>query len=102
MSDKFFSIGEAIREIITHGGLTGVERTVHFDLAREAESNLNEFKWLAGGNARDIPLNVPIEFFTRQITTAAFPIGVEAFGASNLLTWSACLRAGATVLSGLS
>jgi hypothetical protein len=38
----------------------------------------------------------------RQITTVAFPIGIETFGVSNLLTWSACLRAGVTGLSGLS
>lgn len=45
---------------------------------------------------------MPIELFTRQLTTAAFPIGVESFGVSNLLTWSGVLRAGATILSGLS
>jgi len=54
-------------------------------LPREAESTLNEFGWLSAGNVRDIPLNVPFELFTRQITTAAFPIGIETFGVSNLL-----------------
>lgn len=102
MSDKFFSISKGIREIIERGALTGVEREYHYTLEREAESGLNEFKWLRGGNTRDLTLNVPVEFFTRQITVAGFPIGVETFGASNLLTWSACLRAGATILSGLS
>ena len=102
MSDKPFCIGKALRETVERGILTGTERETHYQLERETESTLNEFKWLAGGNARDIRLNVPIELFTRQITTPAFPIGVETFGVSNLLTWSACFRAGATVLSGLS
>jgi hypothetical protein len=105
MSDKLdpkpFSIGKAIRQLISRDALTGTERTVHYELAREFEG-MSEFKWLRGGNPRDITLYVPVEFFTRQITTAAFPLGTETFGVSNLLTWSACLRAGATVLSGLS
>lgn len=67
-----------------------------------AECDQNEFKWLRGGNARDLTLNAPVELFTRQITTAGFPIGTETFGSSNLLTWSACLRAGATLVTGLS
>ena len=73
---------------------------MHYQLEREAD--LNEFKWLAGGNARDIRLNAPIELFVRQLTVPAFPIGVETFGVSNLLTWSACARAGAGFLTGLS
>jgi hypothetical protein len=99
---RMFSLGKAIREIVEHGALTGTERTVHFELQREAESCLNEFRWMRGANGRDIGLNVPLEYFTRQVTVAGFPIGVETFGISNLLTWSACLRAGATVLTGLS
>jgi Phage capsid family len=105
MSDKPFapfSIGKAIREIVEKGILTGNERESHYQLEREAESALKESAWMRGAaGPRDIALNVPVELFTRQITTAAFPIGIETFGVSNLLTWSACLRAGATVLSGL-
>ena len=44
---------------------------------------------------------MPVELFLRQNTTAAFPIGVETFGVSNLLTWSACARAGAGFLTRL-
>jgi hypothetical protein len=104
MSDaKLFSLGKGIREVIERGALTGIERTVHFELERENESDLNEFKWLRGGNARDLTLNVPVEFFTRQIVAGGSPlIGVETFGVSNLLTWSACARAGAGFLTGLS
>jgi hypothetical protein len=82
---------------LERGALTGVERTTHFELQREAESTLNEYAWMRSGNPRDISLNVPLEFFTRTVTTAGFPIGVETFGVSNLLTWSACLRAGRLV-----
>jgi hypothetical protein len=81
--------------------LTGIERITHFELQREAEA-MPEHAWLHTNNARDTALQVPIELFTRQLTTAAFPIGIETFGVSNLLTWSAVLRAGATILSGLS
>ena len=103
MPDKSFSISKAIREIVERGALTGVEREYHYTLEREAESTLNEFEWLRGGNTRDLTLNVPAEFFVRQIVAGGSPlIGVETFGVSNLLTWSACLRAGATVLTGLS
>lgn len=52
---------------------------------------MSEAGWLHAGNSRDLRLNLPVELFTRQITTAAFPIGIETFGVSNLLTWSACL-----------
>jgi hypothetical protein len=89
MPDKPCSIGKAIREIIEHGGLTGIERTVHFELQREAESGQNEFGWMGAESKRDIGLNVPIEYFTRQITTAGFPIGTESFGVSNLQTATA-------------
>jgi len=44
MSGKTFSIGKGVREIVETGALTGVERAVHFELQREAESTLNEFK----------------------------------------------------------
>jgi hypothetical protein len=71
MSDNPFSIGKAIREIVQHGPLTGVERKVHFELQREAESVLSEYKWLSSANARDIGLNVPTELFVTQLTTAA-------------------------------
>jgi hypothetical protein len=101
MSDKLFSLGKGIREIVESGALTGVERTVHFELEREAESSLNDFKWMRGQNARDIGLNVPVELFLRQVTVPGFPIGIETFGVSNLLTWSACARAGAGFLTGL-
>jgi hypothetical protein len=101
MSDKLFSLGKAIRETVETGALTGVERTVHFELEREAESSLNDFKWMRGQNARDIGLNVPVELFLRQLTVPGFPIGIETFGVSNLLTWSACARAGAGFLTGL-
>jgi Phage capsid family len=102
MSDKLFSIGKAISEIVVRGDLTGVERMVHFELEREAESSLNDYKWMRGANARDIGLNVPIELFTRQLVAGGSPlVGVQTFGVSNLLTWSACLRAGASVLTGL-
>jgi hypothetical protein len=103
MPDKVFSISKGIREIIEHGGLTGVEREYHYTLEREAESGLNEFAWLRGGNARDLTFNAPVEFFTRQIVAGGSPlVGVESFGVSNLLTWSACARAGAGFLTGLS
>ena len=100
MPEKTYSLGKAIRELL-NGSLTGYERECHFALRREAEEG-GEHAWLHGGNARDMPLFVPIELFTRQLTTGGFPIGVWGEGISNLLTWSACLRAGATVLTGLS
>jgi hypothetical protein len=60
-------------------------------------------RWLYTENARDHALFVPVELFTRQISVSGgFPIGTWTEGISNLLTWSACLRAGATVLTGLS
>jgi hypothetical protein len=68
-----FSLGKGIREIIEHGGLTGVERETHFTLEREAESSLNDFKWMRGNNARDIGLNVPAELFLRQLTVPMCP-----------------------------
>jgi hypothetical protein len=72
-------------------------------LQRETESTLNEFAWLRGGNTRDLTLNAPIELFPRQIVAGGSPlIGVQTFGLSNLLTWSACARAGAGFLTGLS
>jgi Phage capsid family len=101
-TDRMFSLSKGIREVIEKGELTGTEREAHFALERAAESDGNEFRWLRGGNERDLTLNVPVELFTRQITTAGFPIGIQTAGISNLQTWSACLRAGATVLSGLS
>jgi hypothetical protein len=62
-----------------------------------------EYKWMHFANARDQALFCPLELFTtRQVTVQNFPIGIETFGVSNLLTWSACLPAGATVLTGLS
>jgi hypothetical protein len=40
---------------------------------------------------------------SRQVSVSGgFPIGLATFGASNLRTWSACARAGATFLTGLS
>jgi hypothetical protein len=39
MPDKPCSIGKAIREIIEHGGLTGIERTVHIAGAAMATGN---------------------------------------------------------------
>lgn len=55
MSDnKLFSLGKGIREIVEHGALTGVERAAHFELERELESSLNDFKRLRGQNARDV------------------------------------------------
>jgi hypothetical protein len=102
MSDKFFSISKAICEIVQTGALTGTERMVHYELEREYESSLNDFKWMRGSNKRDIGLNVPVEYFVRQLVAGGSPlVGVQTFGVSNLLTWSACLRAGATVLIGL-
>jgi Phage capsid family len=102
MSDKLFSIGKAISEVVVRRDLTGVERTTHFELEREAESSLNDFRWMRGSNKRDIGLNVPVELFTRQLVAGSSPlVGVQTFGISNLLTWSACLRAGATILTGL-
>jgi hypothetical protein len=38
------------------GALTVIEREVHFALEREAESDLNEFKWMRGANQRSIGL----------------------------------------------
>jgi hypothetical protein len=103
MTDKpSFSIGKAIRELLDHGNLTGVERATHYASQREFEG-MPEHKWRSSANARDHALYVPVEtFLARQLTTSTFPIGIETFGVSNLLTWSACLRAGATVLTGLS
>jgi hypothetical protein len=64
-----------------------------------------ESRWLrSAAGARDQSLYVPMDLFaasTRQVTTAGFPIGLETFGASNLRTWSACLRADAGMLTGL-
>jgi hypothetical protein len=48
MFDKFFSILKGVAELVTRGGLTGVERIVHFGLQCEAESALNEFAWMRG------------------------------------------------------
>lgn len=85
MSDKpLYSLGKAIREVVESGTLTGPERTAHFELERAAESG--EFGRLRGGNLRDTRLYAPLELFTRQLTVSGFPIGVEVFSASNLLT----------------
>jgi hypothetical protein len=97
-----YSLSKAVRELLNGGNLTGVERNAHYMLQREAEG-MGEHAWMHTNNARDQALLVPIEtFLTRQLTTSGFPIGTETFGVSNLLTWSACARAGATFLPGLS
>jgi hypothetical protein len=56
---------------------------------------------MRGANQRGIGLNVPVELCKRQITATAFPIGIETTGISYLLTWLACLRAVAKLLTEL-
>jgi hypothetical protein len=110
MSDKNpFSLSRAIAETLASGNpTTGFERSEHFRLAREAE----EAPLLAAyrfGNPRDRALYCPIETFvgaTRDLATASASaggalIGLVTFGESPLRNWSACLRAGALMLSGL-
>jgi hypothetical protein len=45
-NSKLYSIGKAFAEIVQRGALTGVERETHLALDREAEPDLNEFKWM--------------------------------------------------------
>jgi hypothetical protein len=111
MSDKSpFSLSRAITESLASGNPTsGFERSEHFRLAREAEEN----KYLSGysfGNSRDRALFCPLETFlgsTRDLATSPASaggalIGLVTFGESPLRNWSACLRAGALLVSGLA
>ena len=62
-----------------------------------------EAQRLAAANGRHLTLLRILDKLTNtKLHGLVGPIGLETFGVSNLLTWSACLRAGATVLSGLS
>lgn len=102
---KPYSLSKAIGEMLDRGNLTGLERSLHYEFSRELES-MTQIKWMDTANARDQALFVPLDLFTgqtRQLSvTGGFPIGLETAGISNLRTWSACLRAGANILSGLS
>jgi hypothetical protein len=109
MSEKGFSLARAIAETLSKGvPTTGLEREVHFSLAREAEENafLNVYR---AGNPRDRSVYVPLEVFvgaTRD-PSAGIPsaggalVGLITAGESPLRNWSMCLRAGALVISGL-
>jgi hypothetical protein len=65
-----FSLSKGIREVLEEGALTGVEREFHCMLEREAESDLNEAKWLRGGNPRP-QLRVPASRMSRDARTCA-------------------------------
>jgi hypothetical protein len=81
---------------------------MHFALAREAEENkfLEAYRF---GNSRDRALYVPLEVFvgsTRDLATSPASaggalIGLITAGDSPLRNWSACLKAGALMLTGL-
>ena len=110
MSDKSpFSLSRAIAETLASGNpTTGFERSEHFRLAREAEENkfLEAYRF---GNPRDRALYVPLEVFvgaTRDLATSPSSaggalIGLITAGESPLRNWSACLKAGALMLTGL-
>jgi hypothetical protein len=101
-----YSLSKALRDVVLSGGPKGFEAECHFEELRQRE-NVPELRALSyvpsrGGNTLHLPLNA----LTRDVSVGGISGGASLVGeelpiASPLLSFSACIEAGATVLENL-
>ena len=103
MSDKPFSISRGIASLLNRGMPAGAEAEFHFATMREREKDPS-LAGLALGARPGRSLHIPLSGL-REVTvggTVGATVGRRLERVVDLLEWSACVRAGANILTGLS
>lgn len=102
-NDSSYSLSRALLSMLDRGAPTGIEADYHFSEALN-RSKLPPNSPLSTPISNLAVLHVPFEGLRRDVSagnTGASLIGEEKQLVSPLLTWSAAVQAGATVLEGL-